>query len=106
MAKFAECSFSVLRPSFFDGTAPAQNRAHRSDGQCYRIRLRHLLYATTTSSTPMPRTRLWDRVYCCPTAAKPLVSALRVLAFLRDLQEKKRADERTRTADLISLRVN
>src|SRR5215212_835079 len=54
----------------------------------------------------MPRTRLWDRVYCCPTAAKPLVSALRVLDFLRDLQEKKRADERTRTADLISLRVN
>jgi hypothetical protein len=44
-------------------------------------------------------------VYCCPTAAKPLVFALRVLGFLRYLQEKKRADERTRTADLISLRV-
>jgi hypothetical protein len=36
----------------------------------------------------MRGTRLWDRVYCCPTAAKPLVSALRVLGFLRDLQVK------------------
>jgi hypothetical protein len=40
-------------------------------------------------------------VYCCPTAAKSLVFALRVLGFLRDLQEKQRADERTRTADLL-----
>jgi hypothetical protein len=44
-------------------------------------------------------------VYCCPTAAKPLVFALRVLGFLRYLQEKKRADERTRTAYPCSLRV-
>jgi hypothetical protein len=36
--------------------------------------------------------------YCCPTAAKSLVFALRVLGFLQDLQEKQRADERTRTA--------
>jgi hypothetical protein len=40
-------------------------------------------------------------VYCCPIAAKSLVFALRVLGFLRDLQEKQRADERTRTADLL-----
>jgi hypothetical protein len=41
------------------------------------------------------------RSYCCPTASKSLVFALRVLGFLRDLQEKQRADERTRTADLL-----
>jgi hypothetical protein len=41
------------------------------------------------------------RSYCCPIAAKSLVFALRVLGFLQDLQEKQRADERTRTADLL-----
>src|SRR5215212_4853575 len=45
------------------------------------------------------------RSYCCPTAAKSLVFALRVLGFLQDLQEKRRADERTRTAYPCSLRV-
>jgi len=45
------------------------------------------------------------KIYCCPTAANPPPSVLGVLTFLRDLQVKKRADERTRTADLISLRV-
>src|SRR5918995_2701183 len=57
LAKFAECGFSALVPSFFDGAAPAETRAHGSDGQCQRSRLRHLLYPTTTSSTPMPRRR-------------------------------------------------
>jgi len=41
------------------------------------------------------------RSYCCPTASKSLVFALRVLSFLQDLQVKSRADERTRTADLL-----
>src|ERR671910_31800 len=63
-AKFAECGFSALGPSFFDGTAPANTLAHHSDGQCQRSRLRHLLYPATTCSMPMPRTRLWVRVYC------------------------------------------
>jgi hypothetical protein len=45
------------------------------------------------------------RSYCCPTAAKSLVFALRVLGFLQDLQEKQRADERTRTAYPCSLGV-
>ena len=45
------------------------------------------------------------KIYCCPTAANPPPSVLGVLNFLRDLQVKKRADERTRTADPISLRV-
>jgi hypothetical protein len=54
---------------------------------------------------PRAWTRSWDRVYCCPTAAKSLVFALRVLGFLQDLQEKQRADERTRTAYPCSLRV-
>jgi hypothetical protein len=40
-----------------------------------------------------------------PTAAKPLVFTLWVLGFLLDLQEEQRADERTRTAGLTSLRV-
>ena len=42
------------------------------------------------------------RSYCCPTAAKSLVFTPRVLDLLQDLQEKQRADERTRTADLES----
>src|SRR5215217_7746661 len=44
-------------------------------------------------------------VYCCPTASKPSIIPLEPFIFLGDLQEKQRADERTRTADLISLRV-
>src|SRR5215210_6151996 len=44
-------------------------------------------------------------VYCCPTAAKTSIIPLGPFIFLRDLQKKQRADERTRTADLISLRV-
>ena len=40
-------------------------------------------------------------VYCCPTAAKPPVILLEAFRFLWDLQVKKRADERTRTADLL-----
>jgi hypothetical protein len=47
---------------------------------------------------------LW-KAYCCPTAATPPTLSLGALNFLRDLQAKKRADERTRTADLLHLRV-
>jgi hypothetical protein len=39
--------------------------------------------------------------YCCQAPGK----VSEVFNLLRDLQVKKRADERTRTADLISLRV-
>jgi hypothetical protein len=45
------------------------------------------------------------RVYCCPTAANPSIIPLALFSFLQDLQEKQRADERTRTANVISLRV-
>ena len=51
------------------------------------------------------RGEYWRGLGIKSTAAKPLVSALRVLDFLRYLQVKRRADERTRTAFLISLRV-
>jgi hypothetical protein len=43
------------------------------------------------------------RSYCFPTAAKFPSFVLITLTFMRDLQVKKRADERTRTADLESL---
>jgi hypothetical protein len=58
----------------------------------------HLLYPPTTCSTPMPRTRLWARVYCLHTAAKDLDTNIVGFSFLRVLQENQRADERTRTA--------
>ena len=45
-------------------------------------------------------TRFWVS-YCCPTAAKPPIILLGACLFLQDLQEKRRADERTRTADLL-----
>src|SRR5215217_5690408 len=45
-------------------------------------------------------------VYCCPTAAKPSIISLEPFIFLGDLQEKQRADERTRTAYPCSLGVN
>ena len=45
------------------------------------------------------------KIYCCPTAANSPPSVLGVLNFSRDLQVKKRADERTRTAFPCSLRV-
>jgi hypothetical protein len=44
-------------------------------------------------------------VYCCPTAAKAPDMDIGCFYFLRDLQARKRADERTRTADLLHLRV-
>jgi len=53
-AKFTECGFSTLGPSFFDGTAPAETWAHRSDGQCQRIHLR----PAHTCSAPRQGTRL------------------------------------------------
>ena len=46
-------------------------------------------------------TRSWDRVYCCQL---PDIRT-RALSFLRLLQEKQRADERTRIAFLLQLRV-
>ena len=39
--------------------------------------------------------------YCCPNAAKAPDVHVGGYCFLRDLQVKKRADERTRTADLL-----
>jgi hypothetical protein len=45
------------------------------------------------------------RSYCCPTAVKSPSFVLMILTFMRDLQAKKKADERTRTADRTSLRV-
>jgi hypothetical protein len=50
-------------------------------------------------------TRLWDRVDCLGTADKAPYTCTGSILFLWVLQVKKRADERTRTADLISLRV-
>src|SRR5688572_2301617 len=38
---FGEFVFSASERSFFDGTAPAETRAHRSDSQHQRILLRH-----------------------------------------------------------------
>src|SRR5215207_7198814 len=65
--KFAGFNVSALGRSFFNGGASAQTRAHRPDGQCKRIRQRHLLGPATTCSTPMQGTRLWDSLlltYC------------------------------------------
>ena len=45
--------------------------------------------------------RPWDKVYCCPTAAKPPVERAGYSTFLQYLQVKRRADERTRTAFLL-----
>ncbi len=45
-------------------------------------------------------TRRWVS-YCCPTAAKPSIIPLGAIIISQDLQEKKRADERTRTAGLL-----
>ena len=38
-AKFEESIFYALGRSFFDGAAPTETQAHRSDSQCQRIRL-------------------------------------------------------------------
>jgi integrase len=42
--------------------------------------------------------RLWDRVYCLRTADKAPDTNIGGFSFLRDLQAKQRADERTRTS--------
>jgi hypothetical protein len=60
---FGEFLFLAFGRSFFDGAAPAETRAHRSDGQCQRFRLHHLLYPLTTCSTPMLG-RGFGIVYC------------------------------------------
>jgi hypothetical protein len=44
---------------------------------------------------------LMVEVYCCPTAAKFSIFLLKTFLFLRLLQAKRRADERTRTAFLL-----
>ena len=49
----------------------------------------------------MPRTRLWDRVYCLRTADKAPDKNIGGFSFLLVFQVKKGADERTRTADLL-----
>jgi hypothetical protein len=55
--KFAQSIIQEHGRSLFDGAPPAETRAHRSDGQCQRIRLRQPLHPATTCSTPMPRRR-------------------------------------------------
>jgi hypothetical protein len=69
------------------------------------VHTRGSAYATCcalhTRSTSTQGTRSWDSVYCCPTAAKPPVERAGHSTFLRYLQVRKRADERTRTADLL-----
>src|SRR5215208_1454475 len=92
--KFAGFNVSALGRSFFNGGASAQTRAHRPDGQCKRIRLRHLLCPATTCSTPMQVTRLLDRVCCCQAFDHPSGAFYLFTGFAG----KKRADERTRTA--------
>ena len=47
------------------------------------------------------RGRSYGIVYCLRTADKALDTNIVVFSFLRVLQAKKRADERTRTADLL-----
>jgi len=39
--------------------------------------------------------RPWDKIYCCPTAAKPSIILPGAFLFLQDLQAIRRADERT-----------
>jgi hypothetical protein len=62
-------------------------------------------YPRWEGTPPTAWTRSWDRVYCCPTAAKPPNILSGAFLFLWVLQVKRRADERTRTADLSSSRV-
>jgi hypothetical protein len=64
------------------------------------MRLRHLLCPANTCSTPRQGTRLWDSLllpYCC----QALITNIGGFSFVRVLQAKERADERTRTADLL-----
>jgi hypothetical protein len=49
----------------------------------------------------MPAMSFWYRVYCLRTADKAPDTNIERYSLLRDLQEKQRADERTRTADLL-----
>jgi hypothetical protein len=65
-----------LRRSFRDGGV-CRSLAHRSDSQCQKI------------------------AFGLATAANPPPFVPRAFGFLWDLQAKKRADERTRTADLL-----
>ena len=60
---------------------------------------------SATANRWPPTPLFWDRVYCCPTAAKPPVERAGHSIFLQYLQVKRRADERTRTAYPCSLRV-
>jgi hypothetical protein len=90
MAKLAECGYSSLGPSFFDGTAPAETQAHRSDGQCQRFLLRHLLYPTTTCSTPMQGTRFRDSLllpYCCQDPSSMIAVSSLFIGFAGKIRE-------------------
>ena len=73
------------------------------------VNARGFVYATCCSLHTLvahqAKRRGFGIVYCCPTAAKPSERTSGPIYFLWDLQAKKSADERTRTADLPSLRV-
>src|SRR5215203_4471747 len=62
-------------------------------------------YATCCTLQPLVarqcRGRSYGIVYCLRTADKALDTNIVVFSFLLDLQENQRADERTRTADLL-----
>src|SRR5215212_12233018 len=58
-------------------------------------------YPAWEDTPPTVWRRPWDKVYCCPTAAKSPVERAVHSTFLQYLQVKSRADERTRTADLL-----
>jgi hypothetical protein len=70
---------------------------------------RGLAYATCATLQQLvarqSRGRGFGIVYCLRTADKVPDATTEVFILLGGLQEKRRADERTRTADLVSLRV-
>jgi hypothetical protein len=68
-------------------------------------RFSHWIHSMGANTPTREWRRRWTSLYCLRTADTPRRCSCRSSSLCGDLQGKRRADERTRTADLISLRV-
>jgi hypothetical protein len=101
-SNFRDCGFSALGRSFFDGAAPAKTRAHLSDAQCQRIRLK----ATCCTLQQLVARQCRGGGFGLESTAailltKTLTRTSWASLFYGFCRKKRRADERTRTAFLL-----
>ena len=91
----------LVTPSVMAASAGVCSIRQALDGRTFNKRISR---STLLAASHRLKLHKW-LVYCLRTADKGPATSLEDYLFLWDLQAKSRADERTRTADLTSLRV-